>query len=113
MGSPEINTEDCSAAVDYPSTRNDVDPERIGIIGICGFGGMGLNAVAIDTRIKAAVISTMYDMSRQLTYGYFDKTTEEQRYELREQLNAPRTAEYKNPYDTLTETSEDRRAGQD
>ena len=96
LGSPEINTEDFSAAVDYLSTRPDVDPERIGIIGICGFGGMGLNSAAIDTRIKATVISTMYDMSRQLTYGYFDKTTTEQRYELREQLNAQRTADYKN-----------------
>ncbi len=101
IASPEINTEDFSAAVDYLSVREDVDPDRIGIIGICGFGGMGLNATAIDTRIKAAVISTMYDMSRQLANGYFDKTTVDERYELRKQLNAQRIADYKNTCNSL------------
>lgn len=101
IGSPEINTEDFSAAVDYLSVREDVDSKRIGIIGICGFGGMGLNAAAIDTRIKATVISTMYDMSRQLTYGYFDKTTVDERYALRVALNAQRTDDYKNTCNAL------------
>ena len=101
VGSPEINTEDFSAAVDYLSTREDVDPDHIGIIGICGFGGMGLNAAAIDTRIKATLISTMYDMSRQLTFGYFDKTTVDERYELRKQLNIQRTTDYKNTCNAL------------
>ena len=72
VASPDINTEDFSAAVDYLSTRDDVDPERIGIIGICGWGGMAVNAAAIDTRIKATVASTMYDMSRVNANGYFD-----------------------------------------
>ena len=101
VGSPEINTEDFSAAVDYLSVREDVDPNRIGIIGVCGFGGMALNAAAIDTRIKATVTSTMYDMSRQLTYGYFDKTTVDERYEMRMQLNAQRTQDYKNTCNEL------------
>ena len=101
VGSPEINTEDFSAAVDYLSVREDVDPNRIGIIGVCGFGGMALNAAAIDTRIKATVTSTMYDMSRQLTYGYFDKTTVDERYEIRMQLNAQRTQDYKNTCNEL------------
>ena len=101
ISSPEINTEDFSAAIDYLSLREDVDPNRIGIIGICGFGGMGLNAAAIDTRIKATVISTMYDMSRQLTYGYFDKTTVDERYELRKQLNTQRIEDYKNTCNAL------------
>ena len=72
VASPDINTEDFCAAVDYLSTRADVDPERIGILGICGWGGMALNAAAIDTRIKATVTSTMYDMSRVTANGYFD-----------------------------------------
>ena len=101
LASPEINTEDFSAAVDYLSLREDVDPERIGIIGICGFGGMALNAAAADPRIKATVTSTMYDMSRQLTYGYFDKTTVDERYQQRLQLNAQRTADYKNTCNAL------------
>lgn len=72
MASPDINTEDFSAAVDFLTALPDVDAERIGIIGICGFGGMGLNAIAMDTRIKATVASTMYDMSRVNANGYFD-----------------------------------------
>lgn len=96
VASPDINTEDFSAAVDYLSTRDDVDPERIGIIGICGWGGMALNAAAIDTRIKAAVTSTMYDMSRVNANGYFDAMDAGARYELRQRLNAQRTADAKN-----------------
>lgn len=96
VASPDINTEDFCAAVDYLMTRDDVDPERIGIIGICGWGGMGLNAAAIDTRIKATVASTMYDMSRVTANGYFDAMDADGRYELRRQLNAQRTEDAKN-----------------
>lgn len=96
VASPDINTEDFCAAVDYLSTRDDVDPERIGILGICGWGGMALNAAAIDTRIKATVTSTMYDMSRVTANGYFDSMDADQRYELRRQLNAQRTVDYRN-----------------
>lgn len=91
VASPDINTEDFCAAVDYLCTSDQVDPERIGIIGICGWGGMALNAAAIDTRIKATVTSTMYDMSRVNANGYFDAMDADQRYELRRQLNAQRT----------------------
>ena len=94
--SPDINTEDFSAAVDFLAALPNVDAERIGIIGICGFGGMGLNAAAMDTRIKATVASTMYDMSRVNANGYFDSMDADQRYELRRQLNAQRTADYRN-----------------
>jgi fermentation-respiration switch protein FrsA (DUF1100 family) len=96
VASPDINTEDFCAAVDYLTTRDDVDPERIGIIGICGWGGMALNAAAIDTRIKATVASTMYDMSRVNANGYFDSMDADARYELRKQLNAQRTEDAKN-----------------
>lgn len=96
VASPDINTEDFCAAVDYLSIRDDVDPERIGILGICGWGGMALNAAAIDTRIKATVTSTMYDMSRVNANGYFDSMDADQRYELRRQLNAQRTVDYRN-----------------
>ena len=96
VASPDINTEDFSAAVDFLSTRDDVDPERIGILGICGWGGMALNAAAMDTRIKATVTSTMYDMSRVNANGYFDTMDADQRYELRRQLNAQRTLDAKN-----------------
>ena len=95
VASPDINTEDFSAAVDFLSIRDDVDPERIGIIGICGWGGFALNAAAIDTRIKATVASTMYDMSRVTANGYFDSLDEEGRYELRKELNAQRTLDAK------------------
>ncbi|MEQ2546260.1 MULTISPECIES: alpha/beta hydrolase [Alistipes] len=91
VASPDINTEDFSAAVDFLSTRDDVDPERIGILGICGFGGFAINAAAIDTRIKATVASTMYDISRCTANGYFDSMDADARYELRRQLNAQRT----------------------
>lgn len=96
VASPDINTEDFSAAVDFLTTLDAVDAERIGIIGICGFGGMGLNAAAMDTRIKATVAVTMYDMSRVTANGYFDSMDADQRYELRRQLNAQRTADYRN-----------------
>lgn len=91
VASPDINTEDFSAAVDFLNTLDQVDSERIGILGICGFGGMGLNAAAMDTRIKATVTSTMYDMSRVNANGYFDAMDADARYELRKQLNAQRT----------------------
>ena len=95
VASPDINTEDFCAAVDFLSTLDDVDPERIGILGICGWGGMALNAVAMDTRIKATVTSTMYDMSRVNANGYFDAMDADQRYELRRQLIAQRTLDAK------------------
>ncbi|MCD8103333.1 MAG: alpha/beta hydrolase [Alistipes sp.] len=91
VASPDINTEDFSAAVDFLSIQNNVDPDRIGIIGICGWGGLALNAAAIDTRIKATVASTMYDMSRVTANGYNDSMDADERYELRIQLNAQRT----------------------
>lgn len=96
VSSPNINTEDFSAAVDYLSNLKDVNPERIGIIGICGFGGFGLNAAAIDTRIKGAVTVTMYDMTRVTANGYFDSMDEKARYELKESLNKQRTEDFKN-----------------
>lgn len=95
VASPDINTEDFSAAVDFLSTRDDVDPERIGIIGICGWGGLAINAAAMDTRIKATVASTMYNMSRVNANGYFDSMDADKRYELRQQLNAQRTKDAK------------------
>lgn len=96
VASPDINTEDFSAAVDFLSNLDCVDNEKIGIIGICGFGGMGLNAAAMDTRIKATVTSTMYDMSRVNANGYFDAMDADARYELKKTLNAQRTKDYKN-----------------
>ena len=96
VASPDINTEDFCAAVDYLSTRDDVNPEQIGILGICGWGGMAVNAAAIDTRIKATVAATMYDMSRVNAKGYFDAADNaDARHELRKQLNAQRTADYR------------------
>ncbi len=97
MASPDINTEDFQAAVDYLSCREDVDAERVGIIGICGWGGMALNAAALDTRIKATVASTMYDMTRMNANGYFDaEDSEAARYEKKKALNAQRIEDYKN-----------------
>lgn len=97
VASPDINTEDFQAAVDFLSVHDGADPERIGIIGICGWGGMALNAAAIDTRIKATVASTMYDMSRVNAKGYFDsEDSPEQRHAKRLALNAQRTEDYKN-----------------
>lgn len=95
MASPDINTEDFQAAVDFLSVQENVDSEKIGIIGICGWGGMALNAAALDTRIKATVVSTMYDMTRVNANGYFDEEdSEEQRYEKKKVLNEQRTKEY-------------------
>lgn len=97
MASPDINTEDFQAAVDFLSVQENVDAEKIGIIGICGWGGMALNVAALDTRIKATVASTMYDMSRVNANGYFDENDNaSDRYEARKVLNAQRTVDYKN-----------------
>lgn len=95
VASPDINTEDFCAAVDFLSCLGEADPGRIGIIGICGWGGMALNAAAADTRIKATVASTMYDMSRVTANGYFDSMDADGRHELRKQLSARRTADFK------------------
>ncbi|MDE5670540.1 MAG: alpha/beta hydrolase [Eubacterium sp.] len=96
MASPDINTEDFQAAVDFLSVQDNVDADKIGIIGICGWGGMALNAAALDTRIKATVTSTMYDMSRVNANGYFDEEdSENARYEKKKALNEQRTKEYK------------------
>ena len=97
ISSPEINTEDFSAAVDFLATRDFIDPEKIGIIGVCGWGGIGLNAAAADTRIKAVVSSTMYNMSRVAANGYFDADdSPEKRIAARKIFNAQRTEDYKN-----------------
>ena len=97
MASPDINTEDYQASIDYLSTLDNVDSNRIGIVGICGFGGMALNTAAIDTRIKATVTSTMYDMSRVNANGYFDEgDNENARYEMKKNLNHQRIIDYKN-----------------
>lgn len=96
VASPDINTEDMSAAVDFLSAQPNVDPDKIGVIGICGFGGFALNAAAMDTRIKATVTSTMYDMSRVNANGYFDAMDKDARYALKEKLNTQRTEDFKN-----------------
>lgn len=96
MASPDINTEDFMAAVDFLSVQNNVDSDKIGIIGICGWGGMAINAAALDTRIKATVASTMYDMTRVNANGYFDsEDSEEARFTKKQAINALRTEEYK------------------
>ena len=96
VASPDINTEDFSAAVDYLATRPDVDAGRIGIIGICGWGGFAINAAANDTRIKATVASTMYDISRCTANGYFDAADNaDARYKMRQEFNAQRTEDYR------------------
>ena len=97
MNSPDINVEDFQAAVDYLSVQDNVDPEKIGIIGICGWGGMALQTACIDTRVKATVAVTMYDMSRVAGNGYFDSAdNEEARYQARVAINTQRTEDYKN-----------------
>ena len=97
MASPDINTEDFQAAVDFLSVQDNVDPEKIGIIGICGWGGMALNTAALDTRIKATVASTMYDMTRVNANGYFDsENSADARYEKKKAMNAQRIVDYKN-----------------
>lgn len=96
VASPDINTEDFCAAVDFLSVQENVDPERIGIIGICGWGGMAVNAAAVDTRIKATAAMTMYDMTRVNANGYFDsENTAEARYEKKKTMNVQRTDDYK------------------
>ena len=96
MASPDINTEDFSAAVDFLSVQDNVDSDKIGILGICGWGGMAINAAAADTRIKATVASTMYDMTRVNAKGYFDsEDSEEKRYEKKAAMNAQRIKDYK------------------
>ncbi len=96
VSSPDINTEDFSAAVDYLGTQAFVDKNSIGIIGICGFGGMGLNAAAIDKRVKAVAVLSMYDMSRVMAKGYFDKMTKEERTQTLEKLSLQRWEDTKN-----------------
>ena len=97
VASPDINTEDFSAAVDFLANEDRVDPERIGILGICGWGGFAINAAANDTRIKVTVASTMYDISRCTANGYFDQADNaDARYEMRRRLNAQRTEDYRN-----------------
>lgn len=96
MASPDINTEDFMAAVDFLSVQDNVDADKLGIIGICGWGGMALNTAALDTRIKATVVSTMYDMTRVNANGYFDsEDSEEARFAKKQAMNALRTEEYK------------------
>ena len=96
MASPDINTEDFLAAVDFLSVQENVDPERIGIIGICGFGGMAVNAAALDPRIKATVAATMYDMTKVNAEGYFkSEDSKEQRMEKRKAMAAQRTEDFK------------------
>ncbi|MCC6775026.1 MAG: alpha/beta hydrolase, partial [Hyphomicrobiales bacterium] len=108
VASPDINTEDFSAAIDFLGLHASVDRERIGVIGICGWGGMALNAVAVDKRVKAVVASTMYDMSRVMSKGYNDSVTLEQRTQTLEQLSRQRWADaeagapaYQQPYNEL------------
>ena len=97
VASPDINTEDFMAAVDFLSIQDNVDSEKIGILGICGWGGMALNATSLDTRIKATVTSTMYNMSRVNANGYFDKSdNEDERYKMKQNLNEQRTEDFKN-----------------
>ena len=96
VNSPDINTDDFSSAVDYLSLKENVDPQKIGIIGICGWGGLAINTAAIDPRIKATVTSTMYDMSRVTAFGYNDTVNEDQRYETKKKLCAQRLEDYKN-----------------
>ncbi|MBR0423713.1 MAG: alpha/beta hydrolase [Clostridia bacterium] len=97
MTSPDINVEDFQAAIDYLSCLDNVDSEKIGILGICGWGGMALQTACIDTRVKATVCSTMYDMSRVAGNGYFDKEdNEETRHKARIAVNTQRTEDYKN-----------------
>lgn len=95
VASPDINTEDFSAAVDFLATCGLADPDRIGIVGICGWGGFAINAAAADTRIKATVASTMYDMTRVTANGYFESGTPDERYQMLVALNTQRTEDYK------------------
>lgn len=96
FNSPDINVEDYQAAVDFLSVQENVDPEKIGLIGICGWGGMAVQTAALDTRVKAAAAMTMYDMSRNIALGYFDSIDEDGRYEARVSYNRQRTEDYRN-----------------
>ncbi|WP_340112681.1 alpha/beta hydrolase [Maribellus mangrovi] len=96
MASPDINTEDFSAAIDFLGIQSFVDREKVGIMGICGFGGMGLNATAVDKRVKAVAVASMYDMSRVTARGYFDSMTSEQRSQMLEQLGEQRWKDAEN-----------------
>lgn len=113
VASPDINTEDVSAAVDFLSIQPNIDPDKIGIIGICGFGGMGLNAAAMDTRIKATATITMYDMSRVNANGYNDSMDVEARYQHRQALNAQRTQDAKNGTYATAKGLPDKLSGQE
>lgn len=101
FNSPDMNVEDYQAAIDFLSTQDNVDPEQIGVIGICGWGGMALQTAALDTRIKATATMTMYDMSRNTALGYFDSIDEDGRYEARVTYNNQRTEDYRNGAYTL------------
>lgn len=96
FNSPDINVEDYQAAIDFLSVQDNVDPERIGVIGICGWGGMAIQTAALDTRVKGTAAVTMYDMSRNTALGYFDSVDEKGRYEARVTYNNQRTEDYKN-----------------
>lgn len=96
FNSPDINVEDYQAAIDFLSVQDNVDPERIGVIGICGWGGMAIQTAALDTRVKGTAAVTMYDMSRNTALGYFDSVDEKGRYEARVTYNNQRTKDYKN-----------------
>lgn len=97
MASPDINTEDFQAAIDFLATNGDGDAERMGICGICGWGGMALNAAILDTRVKATVTSTMYNMTRQIAKGYYDEADNaDAKYEMKVALNNQRTEDFKN-----------------
>ena len=111
VASPDINTEDFSAAVDYLSNLPEINPDKIGILGICGFGGFALNAAANDPRIKATVTATMYDMSRVNANGYFDSMDQDQRYKLRQQLNAQRTEDFKSGKNKIAQGLPDKLSG--
>ena len=102
FNSPDINVEDFQAAVDFLSVQDNVDPERIGIIGICGWGGMAVQAAALDTRVKATAAMTMYDMSRNTALGYFDSIDEEGRYQARVAYNRQRTEDFRNGFYALS-----------
>ena len=111
VASPDINTDDFSAAVDYLTTLPEVDENKIGIIGICGWGGFALNAAAQDTRIKATVTSTMYDMTRVTSKGYNDSMSAEDLYKMREDLNNQRTIDAKTGKPVFVPTNQDELKG--
>ncbi len=99
MASPDINTDDFQSSIDYLLSRDDVDADKISIIGICGWGGLALNTACLDTRIKATIVMTMYDMTRVNANGYFDsENSEEARYDKKVQLNKTRTIEFNKEY---------------